>query len=78
MFSDMTGELARTRQSDRLATAQYQRLVHEARAGRPSWVRHAMASTLVGLARRLEPIRRSFEHENASVAPELPCALSPC
>jgi hypothetical protein len=78
MFSDMTGELARTRQSDRLATAQYQRLVHEARAERPSSVRHAAATMFVALARRLEPIRRSFEHESASVAPELPCAISPC
>jgi hypothetical protein len=78
MFSNMTGELARPRQSDLLATAQYQRLVREARNGRPSWVRHAAATMLVALARRLEPIRRNFEHEPASVAPELPCAISPC
>jgi histone H3/H4 len=56
MFSYLTGELVRPRQDDLLATAQYQRLVREAGAGRPHRVRH----------------------EAASVAPELPCALSPC
>lgn len=78
MYSYLTGELARHRQSDLLATAQYQRLVAEARDGRPSWIRHAAAATLVAIAGRLEPIRRTFEHEAASVAPELPCTVSPC
>lgn len=78
MYSNLTGELARQRQSDRLATAQYQRLVAEARDGRPSWIRHATAAMLVAVASRLEPIRRNLGHEVASVAPELPCSVSPC
>jgi hypothetical protein len=36
MFSNMTGELARVRQTDLLATAQHHRLVREARHGRAS------------------------------------------
>jgi hypothetical protein len=78
MFSYMTGELARPRQDDLLATAQYQRLVREARASRSHRARHAAAAMFVAIARRLEPIRRNLEHEAASVAPELPCAMSPC
>ncbi len=78
MYSNLTGELARYRQSDRLATAQYQRLVAEARDGRPSWIRHTAAAMFIAVAERLEPIRRNLGHEVASVAPELPCSVSPC
>jgi hypothetical protein len=78
MFSNMTGELARPRQDDLLSTAQYQRLVSEARAGRPHRARQGAATMLVALAHRLQPLRHNLEHETASVAPELPCALSPC
>ncbi|MFL6162874.1 MAG: hypothetical protein ACJ74U_11685 [Jatrophihabitantaceae bacterium] len=78
MSSYLTGELVRPRQDDLLATAQYQRLVAEARSGRPHRARHAMATMFVAVGRRLEPIRRGLEHETASVAPELPCAFSPC
>jgi histone H3/H4 len=78
MFSYLTGELVRPRQDDLLATARYQRLVREAGAGRPHRVRHAAATLFAATARRLEPIRRNLEHEAASVAPELPCAISPC
>jgi hypothetical protein len=78
MFSTMTAELARPRQDDLLSTAQYQRLVSEARANRPHRARQATATMLVALAHRLEPLRHNLEHETASVVPELPCAISAC
>ena len=78
MYSNLTGEVARHRQSDRLATAPAPRRGAEARDGRPSWIRHTTAAMLVAVASRLEPIRRNLGHEVASVAPELPCSVSPC
>lgn len=80
MFSNMTGELARVRQSDLLATAQYQRLVRVARADRTGWIRHDLAAVLVAAARRLEPVRRNLtlEPESAGLRPQLPCAIEPC
>lgn len=78
MFSSMTGELARPRQDDLLAAAQYQRLVREVRDGRPNPARLAAAALLVGAARWLVPAPRDRQHEVASVIPELPCAVSAC
>jgi len=63
MYSNMTGEVARVRQSELLATAQHQRLVRAARAGRsdrparPDRIRHRLATVLVATADRLEPMR---------------------
>jgi hypothetical protein len=80
MFSNMTGELARVRQADLLATAQYQRLVREVRVGRTGQFRHTLAALLVTAARQLEPVRRNLnlEPESIRVAPKLPCAVEPC
>ena len=63
MYSNMTGDVARVRQSELLATAQHQRLVRAARAGRsdrpvrPGRIRHRLATVLVATADRLEPVR---------------------
>ena len=80
MYSNMTGELARLRQSNLLATAQYQRLVREARTGRTNQFRHSLAAVLVAAARQLEPVRRNLalEPESIRMAPKLPCAVEPC
>jgi hypothetical protein len=80
MFSNMTGELARVRQSELLAAAQYQRLVQEARIDRTGQFRHVLAALLVAAARQLEPVRRNLnlEPESIRLAPKLPCAIEPC
>jgi len=63
MYSNMTGDVARVRQSELLATAQHQRLIQAARAGRsvrparPGRIRHRLATALVATADRLEPMR---------------------
>jgi hypothetical protein len=78
MFNSLNGELVRPIQADRIAEAQYQGLVREARSGRPSRFRHLLSVTLLAAAHRIEPVRISLNHEAPSVRPELPCAISPC
>jgi len=78
MFNSMNGELARSRQDELIATAQYQALVREALSARASGPRHVFAVALLAAADRLEPVTASLGREAASVRPELPCALSPC
>lgn len=78
MFNSVLGELARPRQADLIAQAQYYSLVREARNGRTSPLRHLLSVTLLTAAHRIEPVRVSLHHEVASVRPELPCAISPC
>jgi hypothetical protein len=84
MFSYLTGELARPRQSDLLATAQRQRLVREVRNDRagairqPGRIRHSAAAVLMATARRLEPVRLNLEPQAAGARSELHGAASPC
>jgi hypothetical protein len=78
MFSNDNGDLARLRQVDLIAEAQYQSLVNEAISARTSQPRHLVAAVLRAVADRMEPLRISLVQEPASVRPELPCAVSPC
>lgn len=82
MYSNLTGELARVRQSDLLATAQHQRLLRTARAGRTDRlvgtgrIRHRAAAVLVAAADRLEPVRITLDRQG--MLPDVPGAAEPC
>ena len=83
MYSNMTGELARGRQADLLASAQRKQLVHDARAtrthrlGQPIRIRHGAAAILLAVADRLEPVRQGLDRRAAGLVPD-PCAAEPC
>ncbi|HEU5271300.1 MAG TPA: hypothetical protein VFU36_15335 [Jatrophihabitans sp.] len=79
MYSNLTGELARVRQSDLLATAQHQRLLRAARTDRVvriGRIRHRAAAVLVAAADRLEPVRITLDRQG--VVPGIPGAAEPC
>jgi hypothetical protein len=84
MFSNLTGELARPRQSDLLATAHRQRLIGEARNDRtgglrrPGRIRHSAAAVLMATAHRLEPVRLNLEPQSTGSRLDLPGATNPC
>ena len=80
MYSNLTGELARVRQSDLLATAQHQRLLRKAQADRvvgTGRIRHRVAAVLVAAADRLEPVRITLDGQGMLPNPA-EGAVEPC